>query len=81
MAQDDAKEKGRVVLTEEELLAIVGGNDDEGAWELDPNDPNFYTKQLDMLCQAKSKEECSKPLCEWRGGTQGCVGFQNWRGL
>ena len=81
MAQDDAMEKGRVVLTEEELLAIVGGTSEGGDYELDPNDPNFYTKQLDMLCEPKSEKECRQPLCQWRGGTQGCVGFQHWRGL
>ena len=80
MAQDDAMEKGKVVLSEEDLLAIVGGTSG-GDYELDPNDPNFYTKQLDMYCQPRSEKECRQPLCQWRGGTQGCVGFQHWKGL
>ena len=76
MAQDDAKGKGRVVLTEEELLAVFGGNEEYNPYgEWDDNDPKRYWYQLSQYCGTKETQgECRPPLCFWRG-TDGCVGY------
>ena len=67
MAQDDAKGKGRVVLTEEELLAVFGGNEEYNPYgEWDDDDPKRYINQLNQYCGTKETPgECRPPLCQW----------------
>ena len=77
MSQEDAKKEGKVILSEEELLAIFGGTEEEynpyGEW--DDDDPKRYWYQLSQYCGTKETAgECRPPLCFWRG-MDGCVGY------
>ena len=61
MEDKNLKEAGKVVLTDEELMEIVGGTGDQ--------DGPLYTKgdRIDVFCrQFETIEECiSRPFCQW----------------
>jgi hypothetical protein len=61
MEDKNIKEAGKVVLTDEELMEIVGGTGDQ--------DGTLYTKggRVDVFCrQFETIEECrSRPFCQW----------------
>lgn len=61
MEDKNLKEEGKVVITDEELMEIVGGTGDQ--------DGPLYTKgdRIDVFCrQFETIEECrSRPFCQW----------------
>ena len=61
MEDKNLKEAGKVVLTDEELMEIVGGTGDK--------DGTLYTGggSVDEFCrQFETIEECrSRPFCQW----------------
>ena len=78
MAQEDAKKEEKVILSEEELLAIFGGTEEYNPYgEWDDDDPMRYVKQLDQYCGTKeTPSECRPPLCQWVW-TDMCVGLRH----
>ena len=69
MSQDEAKKTEKVILSEEELLAVIGGSEGLNPYgEWDDDDPNRYVKQLNQYCGTKETAgQCRPPLCQWVG--------------